>query len=93
MRRRALLALLLAAALPSRAQQPDWKQEFELVCAQTQDAMSLSADELTSLIARCDRLKPAIEALGPSERKVYSRRLQACRDLYAFVLESLEKRP
>ena len=90
MKRCALLALLAIPALAARAQ-ADWKHEFEQVCAGTQDAMSLALDELRSLIGRCDTLKPRIEALDPSEKKVYGKRLQACRDLYAFVLESREK--
>jgi hypothetical protein len=76
-------------AVPAAAQaQAVWKQEFEEICAKTQDAMALSSEELKSLVERCDRLRPAIEALDESERKVYSRRLCACRDLYAYVLES-----
>jgi len=50
--------------------------------------MVLSTEELKELVARCDRLKPAVEALEPSHRKVYGRRLQLCRDLYQYVLES-----
>ena len=74
-----------------RAQAPasdGWKKEFEEVCAKTQDAMALPVVELRSLVERCDKLKPAIEALGESERKVYARRLAACRNLYAYVLAS-----
>ncbi len=84
MLRRALLAAALAAA----AGEPEWKREFEDICAKTQDAMSLPSEELRALLDRCDRLKPRVEALEPSERKVYARRLQMCRDLYAFVLET-----
>lgn len=65
-----------------------WRTEFEDVCSKTQDAMTLSSDELRSLVGRCDRLKAAIGKLDDSERKVYSRRLQACRDLYQFMVES-----
>lgn len=65
-----------------------WKQEFDAICARTQDAMALPSDELRSLIARCEKLSPAIERLGESERKVYGKRLQGCRSLFAFVLES-----
>ena len=32
-----------------------------------------------------------INVIDESERKVYGRRLKACRDLYQFVLESREK--
>jgi len=66
----------------------DWKQEFDGVCAMTQDAMALSIEELDSLIKRCDALKSRIEKLDESTRKVYLRRLERCRDLYLFVLDS-----
>jgi hypothetical protein len=69
----------------------DWKKEFEEVCAKTQDAMALPVEELKGLVSRCDRLKPQIEKLDETQRKVYSRRLQVCRDLYQFVIESREK--
>lgn len=98
--RRALAALLLALAAPAArpappppaAAVPAWRAEFDDVCARTQDAMALSEDELRSLVARCDALLPALEKLAESERKVFTRRLQACRSLYQFVLESREKR-
>ncbi len=53
--------------------------------------MALPMDELKGLVSRCDKLKPRIEKLDESQRKVYSRRLQVCRDLYQFVIESREK--
>jgi hypothetical protein len=89
-RTRALLLFAVVALQGARAE-PGWKQEFEAVCAQTQDAMALPTSELLSLVGRCDKLKPLVDALEESERKVYSRRLKACRDLYAFVLETREK--
>jgi hypothetical protein len=98
--RRAFLVAVLAVATvlaagagrTARAQAPgDWKKEFEEVCAKTQDAMALPMEELRSLVARCDRLKPQIDRLDESQRKVYGRRLQVCRDLYQFVIESREK--
>ena len=67
-----------------------WKQEFEELCAKTQDAMALDSEELRSLVSRCDKLKPAIDGLAESERKVYAKRLAGCRNLYAYVLESRE---
>lgn len=84
-----LLGLLALPAISSvaRAEEP-WLDEFEAVCSKTQDAMALSTDELKTLVERCDRLKPRIEALDPSRRKVYSRRLQLCRDLYQYVIEA-----
>jgi hypothetical protein len=70
------------------AAEDDWRQEFEDVCSVTQDAMALSIEELNSLIKRCDALKSRLEKLDESTRKVYIRRLQRCRDLYLFVIDS-----
>jgi hypothetical protein len=72
--------------------QEDWKKEFDDVCSKTQDAMVLTSDELRSLVDRCDKLKPLVEKLDESQRKVYTKRLRSCRDLYFFVLESREKK-
>ncbi len=71
--------------------QDDWKTEFETVCARTQEAAGMSRDELKNLVDRCDRLKPRIEKLDETQRKVFLKRLKMCRDLYAFVLETKEK--
>ena len=85
--------LLLATAFVVQGAQaaPAWKTEFENVCAKTQDSMALPLEELRSLVARCDKLAPLLDALEESERKVYGRRLKACRELYAFVIETREK--
>lgn len=72
--------------------QDDWKNEFDDVCSKTQDAMILSPDELKNLIARCDKLKPVVEKLDETQRKVFLKRLKLCRDLFSFVLESKENK-
>ncbi len=69
----------------------DWKTEFEAVCSRTQDAAGMTPEELKDLVSRCDKLEPQIEKLDETQRKVYTKRLKMCRDLYAFVLESKEK--
>ena len=97
--RAALVGLALAAAtiepgagagprVPRARAEDAWFVEFESICARTQDAMSLTSDELRALLSRCDRLRPQIEGLDPSRRKVYVKRLQQCRDLYQFVLDT-----
>lgn len=68
--------------------QEDWKQEFESICSRTEDSMSLTPDELKGLIVRCDALRPRIEKLDETQKKIYLKRLQKCRELLAFVLES-----
>ncbi len=103
--RRAAAALLVATAsglgglapgaeptLVTRALAAEaWRAEFDAICAKTQDAMALPLDELKSLVARSDQLLPELEKLETSQRKVYVKRLQGCRNLYAFVLESRQK--
>lgn len=54
--------------------------------------MAFSVEELRRLVDRCDALKPRIEKLEEPQRKVTLKRLQMCRDLYAFVLEMKEKK-
>lgn len=65
-----------------------WRAEFDDICGKTQDAMSLSVEELKSLSERCDRLKAHIDALDESQKKVYLKRLKMCKDLFEFVLKS-----
>ncbi len=79
------------AAVRSAYGEEEWKKEFEALCSRTDDAMTFSKEELKDLIARCDKLKTVILTLDESTKKVYLRRLQLCRDLFAFVLESKEK--
>lgn len=71
--------------------QEDWRTEFDDVCSKTQDAMVIPHDELKNLVDRCDRLKPRIEKIEESHKKVFLKRLHMCRELYFFVLESREK--
>jgi len=85
----AALGLLLFVVAPAGAQAPqDWRAEFEAVCGTTENSTALSVEELTSLVARCDKLAEAIGAEEETVRRVYLRRLKMCRDLLAFVLES-----
>ena len=72
--------------------QDSWQKEFDDICSGTQDAMLFTVEELRNLIARCDALKPRIERLEPSERKVATKKLNVCRDLYEFVRDAKEKK-
>ncbi len=67
-----------------------WKAEFDDICVKTDEATTLPKAEVKSLIERCDKLKPRIEALEESARKVYLKRLQMCKDLFVYALETIE---
>jgi hypothetical protein len=69
-----------------------WKSDFEKVCGQTDNAAELSIEELKKTLEKCDALKSRIEALEPTPRKIYLKRLQMCRNLFQFMLESREKK-
>ena len=75
--------------------QQDWKQEYATVCAKTQEAMNLSSEELRDYVDRCDKLQECINELngskGASEKKVYTKRLKMCSDLYKYVLDYKNK--
>ena len=77
--------------VPAAYAQDDWKTEFADVCSKTDDPMVLSIAEVTTLIERCDKLRPRIEKLDESTAKVYLKRLKMCKDLFVFVLESKTK--
>jgi hypothetical protein len=94
-----IIVLLLLTAAPlqnisirpgSAFAQEAWRSDFDDICSRTQDAMTLSNDQLKTLVTRCDAIKPQIEKLTEPQRKVTLKRLQMCRDLYAFVLQSKE---
>lgn len=96
-----MLSLLLAGPLIGHGilpgtgvayAQEDWQKEFEDICSKTQDAMAFTPDELRTLVARCDTIKPLIENLTETPRKVYLKRLRMCRDLFVFALESKENK-
>jgi len=68
--------------------QEDWRAEFDDLCSKTADSMQLSNEEVKTLIERCDKLKPRIEKLDESTKKVYLKRLAGCRNLFSFILDS-----
>lgn len=65
-----------------------WRTDFDAACAQSNDAMALSVAELKKLVEQCDRLQKIIETQEETVRKVYLKRLQMCKNLYVFVLET-----
>jgi hypothetical protein len=94
MRTKALARMVLAACLVlsvclSKAYCDEaWRAEFDDACAKTMDAMALSMDELKALIGKCERLQKIVEQQDETVRKVYLKRLQMCKNLYAYVLEA-----
>jgi hypothetical protein len=86
--KRLIAAALLALALaqPVCAEEA-WQASFEDTCSRSNQAMTMSVQELRDLVARCDELQKVIETQEASLRKVYLKRLALCRNLYAYMLE------
>lgn len=86
--RTAAVAALLLAALtrPALAEEP-WQASFERTCSKSSEAMSLSVEELRALLDECAALETVIGKQEASLRKVYTKRLQLCRNLFAYMLE------
>lgn len=83
-----MTALLSLTLLPAAARSEEsWRANFEQTCSKTSDAMTLSLAELNTLLERCSSLQKIIETQEESVRKVYLKRLQLCRNLYAYMIE------
>ena len=82
------LSLTIFLALSAGGAEKEWRTTFDETCGQSNEAMAFSVDELTTLIEKCDRLQKVIEAEDETVRKVYLKRLQLCKNLYVFVLET-----
>lgn len=86
--KRVLAAALLALALvqPVRGEEA-WQTALDETCSKSNQAMTMSVQELQDLLAKCDELRKVIETQEASVRKVYLKRLSLCRNLYAYMLE------
>jgi len=90
----ALAGALCLWLLPGGARgEEGWRADFDATCAKTGDAMALTVQELNQLIGRCAALEKVIDTQEESVRKVYLKRLQMCRNLYAYVLEYKKNEP
>lgn len=88
---RLLLVSLALLAGPPAGGEEAWRAEFDRLCGKTEQSMTLPAEELRDLVARCEKLRPEIEASASPQKKVLLQRLEACRKVFAFVLEASAK--
>jgi len=83
-----LLLILTLCAGVANAGEDAWRTEFDALCGQSENSMNMTVAELKGVLGRCDTLKEQIEKLEATPRKVYLRRLQMCRNLLEYMLES-----
>jgi hypothetical protein len=79
---------ILSGFLVSPVYAEDWNTELNSICSETQYAMNLSDEELKSLIGRCEKLRAEIEQLDGKQGKILLKRLDKCRNLFFFIIES-----
>lgn len=84
----AFIGLLTLAAVYA---EEDWRTEFDNLCGKTEESMNMKLEELKDLVARCDKLKPIIEASNNPQKKVFLVRLDKCRNLFIYMIEVREK--
>lgn len=65
----------------------EWKEEFDLICAQTEIATSLSKEQLNELISDSDELLTRLAKLKDPWAKIYIRRLEKCREFYRYTID------
>ena len=85
-----LVALVSLLACASANAEDAWRAEFDRLCGKSEQSMSLSIEELRDLAARCDKLRPEIEASANPQKKVILKRLEACQKVFAFMIEVSE---
>lgn len=71
----------------SHIDRDNWREEFDRICIQTNTATTLSADQLSRLIADSNRLLEVMETLDHPHKKVFVLRLKNCREFFKFALE------
>ena len=87
----ALVLVLLSPIRISADETAAWKEEFERICAQTEIATSLSAEQLHQLIKDSDALLEELHGVEDPWAKVYIFRLKNCQNFFNFALEWQEK--
>jgi len=70
------------------AYENDFKEEFNELCGNTDIAMTLPVEKLEKLVKRCDNLMDKIKATEHLTKKTYLYRLEKCRNLYKFMIDS-----
>lgn len=85
-----LVVIFLFFALYIHASE-DWRPEFDYLCGKTDEAMTMKMEELKDLVVRCDKLKPVIEASNHPQKKVFLKRLEACKNLFSYMIEGKEQ--
>ena len=83
-----VMSLLLVFACISQA--GTWKDDFERLCSYTEEASSLSTDQIQELMQESDRLLKTLETVNEPEKKVYIFRLKKCRNFFEYILDLRE---
>ena len=85
-----LILIMFVMNCRSYAEQ-NWLHEFTEICNKTDESATMKKEELRALIMRCDSLRTTIEKSDDPQKNVYLFRIDKCRKLFNYVLESNDK--
>jgi hypothetical protein len=86
-----MLLLFFICVFSHAAFASSWTEDFDRICAQTEDAGSLPTAQLKELVKESDKLLEVIETGNDPGKKVYIFRLRKCRNLFAYILDLRER--
>jgi len=82
-----IVACLIVLLTSSMVYGGSLQEELDALCAQNQDAESLSLEKLRELVTECDHLQKKIEESNDAKKKVLLFRMKKCRDFLTYVME------
>ncbi len=86
-----LCYLVFATVNLSLANEESWLRELDELCGSSQAAMTLSSEEVTTLVERCDRIIAEITGTDNPRKKLYLFRLERCRNFYQYIINLKSK--
>jgi hypothetical protein len=68
-----------------------WQEDFDRLCAYTDQTEEMAVDKLKGLVEACDKLLGVIEKSDSPQKKVYIFRLRKCRNFFQYMAELKEQ--
>ena len=81
-----LLAILICVSTLSFANEESWRDEYNSICGDTQEAVTLPREEINTLIDKCDKLLNKIKAADNPRKKTFIFRIERCKKFYQYIV-------
>ena len=83
-----LIAILICVSTLSFANEESWRDEYNSICGDSQEAVLLPREEINTLIDKCDKLLNKIKAADNPRKKIFIFRIEKCKNFYKFIADS-----